>query len=266
MAEQGIALVSVILVWWFSTGAILYLGGLPRRTYPWTMVAATAALAVSIAALVLSARELTTGNVYIAFLAALGVWGWIEISFLLGLVTGPRTAPCPPSATGWRRFRLATETLIYHELMIAGAAIAIVTATWGEPNQTGTLAFLTLTAMRLSAKLNIFLGVPNLAHEMMPQRLAYLKTYFRKRRFNAAFPVSVVLATAAAIEIGGRAFGPGAEGPAATGAILVFTILALGLLEHFFMMVPLQDSALWRWAMPTPAAAPVEQGHDPRRS
>lgn len=270
MAEQGIALVSVILVWWFSTGAILYLGGLPRRTFPWTMVVATLTLGLAVVAIATSARELTTANVYIAFLAALGVWGWIEVSFLLGFITGPRTAPCPPNARGWQRFRLATETLIYHELMIACGAISIAALTWDQPNQTGTLAFLSLTAMRISAKLNIFLGVPNLAHEMMPQRLAYLKTYFAKRRFNAFFPVSVALALVAAWIVGGQAFGEGAEGPAATGALLVFTILALGLLEHFFMILPVQDSALWRWAMPAPAAAsvaaaPADQGRDTRR-
>ena len=29
------------LLWWFSTGVILYLNGLPRATHPWTMAAAT---------------------------------------------------------------------------------------------------------------------------------------------------------------------------------------------------------------------------------
>jgi putative photosynthetic complex assembly protein 2 len=265
VADQGLALLTVVLAWWFSTGAILYLGGLHRRTFPWSMILATVALAAAIIALFTSAKAVTTANVYIAFLSALAVWGWIEMSFLFGLITGPRTTPCPPDARGWRRFKLASETVIYHEIMIACAAVSIIALTWDAPNQTGTLAFLTLAAMRLSAKLNIFLGVPNLAHEMLPKRLDYLKSYFRKRRFNAFFPVSVIASLAAAFAIGDAAFGDAAEGAASTGAMLVFTILALGLLEHFFMILPVQDSALWRWAMPS-ATAPSVKRRDPSLS
>lgn len=263
MADHGLALLTVVLAWWFSTGAILYLGSLNRRTFPWSMIVATVGLAAAIIALFTSAQAVTTANVYIAFLSALVVWGWIEMSFLFGLITGPRTTPCPPEARGWRRFQLATETVIHHEIMIACAAVSIVALTWDAPNQTGTLAFLTLAAMRLSAKLNIFLGVPNLAHEMLPARLDYLKSYFRKRRFNGFFPVSVALSLWGAFHFGAAAFGAGAAGdPAATGAMLVFTILVLGLLEHFFMILPVQDSALWRWAMPAQTAPAAVKRRD----
>lgn len=264
MADQGLALLTVVLAWWFSTGAILFLGGLHRRTFPWSMIVGTVALAAAIIALFTSAAAVTTANVYVAFLSALVVWGWIEMSFLFGLITGPRTSPCPPDARGWRRFRLASETVIYHEIMIACAAVSIVALTWGAPNQTGTHAFLTLAAMRLSAKLNIFLGVPNLAHEMLPARLDYLKSYFRKRRFNGFFPVSVILSLWAAFVIGARAFGGETNEAAATGAMLVFTILCLGLLEHLFMILPVQDSALWRWAMPAQTAPAVKRRDAPR--
>ena len=36
-----------LFVWWFSTGAILYLDGLPKRTFPWTMRGATIVLAAA---------------------------------------------------------------------------------------------------------------------------------------------------------------------------------------------------------------------------
>jgi hypothetical protein len=42
------------------------------------------------------------------------------------------------------------------------------------------------------------------------------------------------------------------EGSAmATGFVLLFTLAALALLEHFFMVLPVQDAALWRWASPS---------------
>ena len=43
------------------------------------------------------------------------IWGWHELSFLTGLISGPRTIACPPDASGWRRFIMATSTLVYHE-------------------------------------------------------------------------------------------------------------------------------------------------------
>jgi putative photosynthetic complex assembly protein 2 len=118
--------------------------------------------------------------------------------------------------------------------------------------------------MRLSAKLNIFLGVPNLAHEMLPPRLGYLKSYFRRRRFNFVFPLSVALSVWGAFTVGGIAFSGTASGAEATGAMLLLSILLLGLLEHFFMVLPIQDSALWRWAM-TAHAAPAGERRDPPR-
>ena len=46
------------------------------------------------------------------------------MSFLMGYVTGPRRSPCPDDAQGWRRFGLALQTVLYHELAIAVAAPA----------------------------------------------------------------------------------------------------------------------------------------------
>jgi putative photosynthetic complex assembly protein 2 len=179
------------------------------------------------------------------------------MSFLMGYVTGPRTTPCPPGATGWRRFRLAFETLLFHELAIAATAVLIVGLTWQAPNQTGTLAFLILMVMRISAKLNIFLGVPNLSDEFLPEHLGYLKSYFCKRRFNLLFPVSILGSLVAAVWLARLAFGT--EGPEAVGAALLLTLLSLAIVEHFFMMLPVADGALWLWAVPTDTAKSMEK-------
>jgi putative photosynthetic complex assembly protein 2 len=194
---------------------------------------------------------------YVSFLSALMIWGWLEMSFLMGIVTGPRKLPCPPDAKGWRRFNLALGTLLYHELAILTAAAGVVALTWGAPNQTGTLAFLILVAMRISAKLNIFLGVPNLTEEFLPERLAYLKSYFRTRAWNWLFPLSVIASTVVAILLAQCAMA--GEGGAAVGPALLCTLVALAILEHFFMFMPLPDAALWRWAVPVTAAKPIER-------
>ena len=40
------------------------------------------------------------------------------------------------------------------------------------------------------------------------------------------------------------------EGAAAGGFMLLFALTALAILEHIFMVVPLPDAVLWRWALP----------------
>jgi putative photosynthetic complex assembly protein 2 len=259
MADHGLTFLSAVAMWWLSTGLILVLGALPRKTHPLSMAGATAVLAAGCYGLSQSAWDLSASGAYVAFLSALAVWGWIEMSFLMGFVTGPRTAPCPQDAKGWARFRLAMEALIYHELAIVAGAAAIIALTWGAPNQTGTLAFLILMVMRISAKLNIFLGVPNLTDEFMPAHLAYLKTYFRKRPFNALFPVSVIASSLAAGLLVLRAMAAEPGGAEAVGSVLLFTLVALAVLEHFFMVMPVRDAALWRWAMPAAGPKPTDQ-------
>jgi len=250
MAEHGLAFGLAVLAWWASTGAIIMLCALPRQTFGWSMAGATLALAAATYGLAHSAWDTGPSAVYVAFLSAIGVWGWIEMSFLMGYVTGPRTAPCPADATGWRRFHLALQTVLYHELVIVAAGIAVVALTWKAPNQTGTFAFLILMAMRISAKLNIFLGVPNLTDELLPERLSYLKSYFRKCDVNLLFPVSVGLSSLVAFVLARQALV--ADGTRAAGLALLFTLLALAILEHFFMIMPMPDAVLWRWALPMP--------------
>ena len=51
--QLALPLLFAIGVWWFSTGVILYLDGLPRRTFKWTLLGTTVLL---FAALVLRGR------------------------------------------------------------------------------------------------------------------------------------------------------------------------------------------------------------------
>jgi putative photosynthetic complex assembly protein 2 len=256
LAEHGFTFVLVILAWWLSTGLVMWLCALPKRTFAWSFAAASFLLILSIYGLIQSASNVTAAGAYIAFASALGIWGWIEMSFLMGFITGPRTAPCPADAKGFRRFALALEALLYHELAIVIAAAGVVALTWDAPNQTGTFAFLILMAMRISAKLNIFLGVPNLTDEFLPERLGYLKSYFRKRDFNLLFPVSIVLSAAVAAVLAQRVIG--ADGAEAVGFALLLALVALAMLEHFFMIMPLPDAVLWRWAIPA-ATKPIDK-------
>lgn len=244
----ALAIAIALFVWWFSTGAILWLamrspiGGRAAIT----VTAPLAALAVL--GLARGAQMPGIEGAYLGFAAAIGLWGWVELTFLTGALTGPNRAPCPPGAAGFDRFRAAWSAVAHHEALLAGLMAVLLWSLWGAENPTGIYTFATLFVARLSAKLNIYLGVPHLSHSMLPAAVSHLKTYFRERRVTALYPVSITFLTLATVCWIERAMAMPTGSGAETGFILLASLTALALLEHWLMAVPLRDSALWRWA------------------
>ena len=247
--QHGLPVLYTLLLWWFSTGVILYLNGLPRRTHKWTMLGTTVLLGVSMYEIGLSAADTQVGGAYAAFTAALMVWAWQEVAFLLGYVTGPRRSACPPGALGWSRVGHAVMAILYHELALVVLASAILLMTWRQPNQIAVWTFSVLWIMRLSAKLNVFLGVRNLNEQFLPDHLRYMHSYFRQRPSNSLFPSSVIAATAAAAAVWESALAPLGSPFEAAGSSFVAMLLSLAVLEHWFMVLPLPSERLWSWGM-----------------
>ncbi len=248
MVEHGFPVLFALFAWWFSTGLILYLDGLPQHTFRWSVLGATGLLGIGLAGIAHSAALTTVAGAYCAFSCGLLVWGWSEVSFLLGYVTGPNRTACPEAAGPWLRFCLATRSVLYHELAIAGLALAILALTWDAPNRLALWTFLVLWGMRLSAKFNLFLGVRNLSEEFLPQHLRYLASFFVRRPMNLLFPVSVTVSTGLGVALIQHATAPGTAGFEAVGASFLATLVMLALLEHWFMVVPLPANALWGWS------------------
>ncbi len=248
MIEHGLPALYVLLLWWASTGAVLYVIGLPRDTFRGSLTWATAALVLAVFVIALTRDHESVWAAYAAFTAALAVWGWHEMTFLTGVITGPRTTPLAKGATGLARLMPAVEVLIYHELAIFVTVLVIAALTWTAPNQVALWTFAVLWLMRLSAKFNVFLGVPNLAESFLPDHLKYIGSYFRKRSMNLLFPVAVTASTVAAVYlIWSAAAAPTAF--AATGYTLVATLMVLAVVEHWFMVLPLPAEALWTWGL-----------------
>jgi putative photosynthetic complex assembly protein 2 len=176
---------------------------------------------------------------------------------LLGVVTGPRKAPCPAGAAGVRRFAWATAALLYHELGLAATLALVAWLGRGAPNRVGLGTFGVLWVMRLSAKFNVFLGVRNLTEGFVPHGLRYLLSYGRRARWNPLMPASLAGGAAAAAWLGGEALAEGASSFVVVSRTLVTTLLSLAVLEHIFLALPLPDALLWRWAVPNPTAKPV---------
>ena len=137
MSQYLLPALFTVFVWWFSTGSILWLGRLAPRHFAPVMLSATMVLGFAIVGLHISAGHTSVGSAYCAFTCAVLVWGWQEIAFLLGYVTGVRRSECPPDSRGWQRARQAAETILHHELALIVLALLVLAASWNQPNQTG---------------------------------------------------------------------------------------------------------------------------------
>ncbi len=248
-------LLFALVMWFIGTAAIVWLDSRPRATFATSLTLAGLAAIGAMALVHARAGDATVAGAYLGFAAAIVIWGWHEMSFLMGFVAGPNRAECPPGASGWRRFSAATATVIHHELAIAATALALFALTWGQVNQTAPLTFLLLFVLRLSSKFNLYLGVPNLSDEVFPEHLAYLKSYFHKAWCNALFPFSIALGSGLSAWgwIAAQQAAPG-SGLAACGTLLA-GLAALGVVEHLFLVLPLRDAKMWQWAASSSAKA-----------
>lgn len=260
MLHYSAAVVFVILAWWLSTGTILIAAGRETPRIVPVMAAASIMAAAGFAGLWISSEMADVEGVYLGFLSALAIWAWHEASFLTGLVTGPRRTQCPPNLTGLARFKAAFEAIRDHELAIAATGIVIVAISAGAENRIGMWTFLLLWVMRITAKLVLFLGAPHVAVTMLPPRLAYMSSYFRTDRVSVVFPAFVIAMIFAFALLCHAAATAGALHDGITAAMLA-TFLALAIIEHLFLVFPVSDAALWRWAMPErpDAQAPVRK-------
>ena len=249
MPDAALAVVFAVFIWWFSTGVVLILNRLSTSAVRISQVASSALALAALAGLAHAARQPGVAGAYCAFTSALLVWGWNELSFLSGWITGPRRTPLPPQTAGWARFAASFQAVLWHELGILCTGVAVVAVTWDAPNQVGTATYLVLWVMRTSAKLNLFLGVRNLSEAFLPDHLAYMASFFRRRAMNPLLPVSVLAASAYLALLISQATHAGTSGADAVGYALVGTMLALAILEHLLLVLPLDPSAAWRWAI-----------------
>ena len=127
--------------------------------------------------------------------------------------------------------------------------VALVLMSFGAENQVGVLTFTLLFVARISAKLNLYLGVRKINLEFIPDHLHHLPSHFRIARMNWLFPISITglsLALGLALASCLSAQGQGEI----VGYALIAALTALALLEHWFMVLPLPDERLWRWMLP----------------
>lgn len=233
----------VIATWWIGTGVVLYL----QQRIEIARAPLILTLALMSFGCLVALRHTSNGfdnwQSYGGFVAAVVLWGCIELSYYTGLISGVHKRQCPENCTNATRFRLALGTSIWHEISVLGTAFVVVWICWAGSNPAGMYSFLVLWLMRWSAKLNLFLGVPNFNAEWFPKRLAYAHSYMKRSSVSTFFPLSVLFASVVAINWMVIAM---SEPPAqALASALPCVLLMLAILEHLFMALPIADSVLW---------------------
>ncbi|WP_349760086.1 putative photosynthetic complex assembly protein PuhE [Rhodovulum sp.] len=253
------AALAALFIWWFSTGAILVVVRRAehrgRLAHLRATIVALPLLGGGVLLYELTRYMETAGASYLAFLAALAIWGWVELAFLTGVITGPNTTHCHKETRGWERFMRAYGTIAYHETLLVMILFVMLVTTYDSPNTVGLWTFTVLFFARISAKLNLFLGVPKINVEFLPTPLAHLPSHFRISRLNWLFPFSVSFLTFAVYCWLERMVSVSAPHEV-VGFALLSAITALALLEHWLMVLPLPDERLWRWMLPARKDAP----------
>ncbi|MBM1221771.1 DUF3623 domain-containing protein [Ponticoccus sp. SC2-23] len=267
MTSPWIAAALAVFVWWFATGVILVAvrwadrqaDGRQNAAHGLALFGAVPLLALGAAGVIASLNDPGLGGVYAGFLGALAIWGWIEMAFLTGIITGPEREDCPPGLTGAARFFRAWNTVAHHEIALTLGLLAIVVVSASDTGGTALWTYLVLYVARISAKLNLFLGAPRINLEFVPARLVHLKSYFRRGPVTLMFPASITALTFAVGCFTERLIA--ADTVANQVHFMLLAVLSgLALLEHWLMVVPLPDAKLWRWMLPSPKTIREDEG------
>lgn len=250
----GLAALMALVAWWASTGALLWAVRWADRDgaarHQALVLFTVPGLALGCAGVLMSTPHLTAAGVLGGFASAILLWAWIELAFLSGILAGPERRPCPPGLPLSHRFARAWNTVSHHEIALLLGLAFVVGVSAGAENLTALGTYAVLWAARVSAKLNLFLGVPRINTEFLPHTLAHLASYFARRGPTAFFALSVTLLTGATIVFGFAL--SMADGADALRLALLTALTGLALLEHWLMVLPLPDAKLWAWMLPDP--------------
>ena len=241
------ACVFTALCWWLGTGVILWLDRLPARSFRFSLAGWTVLLALSFWGVAHSMQEVSVFNAYLAFGSVIVMWGWHELAFLTGWITGPRKTPLDAGATGWPRFVQSVQVMLYHELALLANFAVLWWMQAGQVSHVAICPFALLWCMRLSAKLNLFFGVPFVGEQYLPVHLRYIGSYFKQAPITWCFYITMGVSCVA----WGWMVWEVQSGLVLVNAawVLLSSLLGLAIIEHLLMVFALPLQKLWGWAM-----------------
>ena len=244
-----LALTAAVALWWLLTGIALMCVHQVSAVRNLVLGVATVVAGTSFWILPETAATHSVHSVLVGFLIALLIWGWLELVYLMGYVTGPNKDQAPGGAPTGKRFILALATIIYHEVLALAIIVLAFLQVGLEGNNLITpLVLSVLWIMRCSTKLNLFFGVRHFNENWLPKSLSYVTSFIVVGKNSALIVPTTLMAAclAAALFFAGiNAASPTAE----LTLYLLAWLSTLAVLEHFFLMYPLGEHALWRWAV-----------------
>ena len=156
----------VLFLWWFLTGMILYtakrldLGDSKTRV---TVVLVTLPLFFCAWYFYFNCLGgMSYAEIFCSFLASLFIWGWVELTFLTGVVAGIPLLEKQEidGDTERERFINGFRSIALNECFLLSCLFIMAVLSIGSENNFGLTTFLILYVARVSAKLNLFFGVP----------------------------------------------------------------------------------------------------------
>jgi putative photosynthetic complex assembly protein 2 len=245
-----LAFTAAVALWWLLTGiALICVHQEAPAVRKLVLGVATVVAGTSLWILPETAATHSVSSVLAGFVTALLIWGWLELVYLMGYVTGPNKHSAPGGVATAKRFMLALATIIYHEVLaLTIIVLAFLQVGLEGDNLVTPLVLSVLWIMRGSTKLNLFFGVRHFNENWLPNSLRYVTSFIVVGKNSALMVPTTFMAAllAAAFFFAGlNATSPTAE----LTLYLLAWLSTLAVLEHFFLMYPLGEHALWRWAV-----------------
>ena len=242
-----LAMFIAVLLWWILTGLALMSVHQRVTIKKLVFIGISGCATGAFVSLSSNASDHTIFGVITSFVMALIIWGWLELTYLMGYLTGPTKVPVVGKPRLVTRFRLALGTSLYHEILVLLVLLLSFHLVAGEPNPTVFYTLVILWIMRTSTKLNLFFGVRHFNDHWLPESVQHVKTYISTGKNSPFMSFSTLLAAT----ITSFLFFSGqtaSSQPEELSMYLLAWLAALAVLEHCFLMYPMGESALWRWA------------------
>ncbi|NJK80625.1 MAG: DUF3623 family protein [Chloroflexaceae bacterium] len=233
-------LIAVFCLWGGLTVGLLWLNRRGARPAQLVLLLTIPLLIIAHHQMYAVRHDLSIIGAYQGVVAGMLIWTWHELAFYSGVLTGPWRAPCPPAATGWRRFGYALSTHLYHEAAVIVEFCLLGWIALDAGNVAGPWTFALLWALQHSAKLNVLLGARSLHVDALPVHLRYLGSFWTQRPSNPFFLPAVMTASVLALILWIAASLFAIDEPGrAVGLALLATLTTLGILEHWLLVLPM---------------------------
>ena len=252
----------VLFLWWFLTGIILYtakrldLGDSKSRL---TVVIVTLPLFFCAWYFYYHCLNgMSYSDIFCAFMASLFIWGWVELTFLTGVVAGiPLLEKREEDRDTERdRFINGFRSIALNECLLISCLFLMALLSIGKENNFGLTTFLILYVARVSAKLNLFFGVPYINLHFLTAPLKHIATFCRVAPVGFFFIASTIMLCLMFVFLVGFTYSAQAMSELQFGYLLLSTLSALAVLEHLFMALPFKDATLWNWMLPNLSKSP----------